>query len=126
MTGHPSPLEPDNKRFTRRYASQATAVVVRECDLMRNGIPALLEDVSNSGLSFTIDTELKAGEQMKIRLKNEIQRFDKEVRGIVRRVAPTEDGKFFCGVELQTRLTPLEVSAARASICPLGDDPVWM
>ena len=126
MTGHLSPVEPDNNRVTRRYASQATAVVVRENDLMQTGIPAVLDDVSIDGLSFTIDTELKAGEQIKVRLKNEIQRFEKEVRGIVRRVAATDDGRFCCGVELQTRLTPLELSAARAGICPLDDGPVWM
>ena len=75
-----------------------------------------------------IETELQLGEQIKIRLSNEIQKFKKEVRGTVRRVTPTDEGAFYCGVELNTRLTPLEVSFARISIVdhPENDGPLWV
>jgi hypothetical protein len=120
--------ESQDDRFTRRYTSRANAVVVRETDHMRTGIPATLHNVSTGGLALSIETELQLGEQIKIRLSNEIQRFNKEVRGTVRRVSPTDEATFFCGVELATRLTPLEVSYASKNVIahPDSDGPLWM
>ena len=118
----PSEESPED-RFTRRYTSRASAVVVRESDQMRTGIPATLHNVSTGGLGLTIETELQLGEQIKVRLSNEIQRFKKEVRGTVRRVTPTDEAAFFCGIELFTRLTPLEVSYAVISAAKPGGMP---
>ena len=122
----PSEESPED-RFTRRYTSRASAVVVRESDQMRTGIPATLHNVPTGGLGLTIETELQLGEQIKVRLSNEIQRFKKEVRGKVRRVTPTDEAAFYCGIELYTRLTPLEVSYAKTSIVshPDSDGPLW-
>lgn len=118
----------DDGRFTQRYKSHATAVIVRETDQMRTGIPATLHNVSVGGVGFSIETELEIDEQIKIRLVNQIQRFEKEVRGKVRRVSPTKEGTFFCGVELYTRLTPLDITLVRTNIVahPDNDGPLWI
>jgi hypothetical protein len=87
-----------------------------------------LHNVSVGGLGFCIETELDEGEHIKIRLINQIQRFEKEVRGKVRRVSPTQEGTFFCGVELYTRLTPLDITLVRTNIVahPDNDGPLWV
>lgn len=123
----PAADESEQKRYTQRYRSRAVALVIRETDKMRTGIAAELIDVSAGGLRVLLETELNVGEQLKVRLKNEIERFEKEVRGIVRRATPTEDGRFDCGVELYTRLTPLEVSLARVNTdSDVDDGPKWV
>ena len=47
---------------------------------------------------------------------------------MVRRVSPTDEATFFCGVELATRLTPLEVSYASKNVIahPDSDGPLWI
>ena len=128
MAEQQPPEESQESRFTRRYESRAKAVVIRETDQMRTGIPATLHNVSAGGLGLSLDLELELNEQLKVRIANEIQRFEKEVRGRVRRVSPTSDGRFFCGIELYTRLTPLDISLARTNIAahPDHDGPLWV
>jgi hypothetical protein len=124
MADNSSPTEPDDGRLTRRYESRAKAVVVQ----MRTEHPALLHNVSVTGLGLSLEVELDLDEQVKVRLINEVQRFEKEVRGKVRRVSATSDGRFFCGVELYTRLTPLDISHARTNIVSHPDHkgPLWV
>ena len=56
---------------------------------------------------------LKVGEQIKVRLRNDVQRFATELRGAVRQQEPTEDAKFLVGIELFSRLMPLDVMMLR-------------
>ena len=65
-----------------------------------------------------VGQELQIGEQIKVRLENVIQRFEKEVRGVVRHSLACQDNEHCYGVELYTRLTPLEVSLVRAYVMP--------
>jgi hypothetical protein len=117
----------DNRRRTMRLRSKSRVVVIRDTDAMRNGAEGALLDVSCEGLGFALDVPLEAGEQIKIRVRNEIQRFEKEVRGIVRRVTADEGGGHLIGVELRARLTPLDVSMLRSGLLnTLGEGAVWV
>jgi hypothetical protein len=104
------------RRLMIRYASNAGAEVVRDSDRMRCGIEGRLRDVSIGGLGIHMQSRLEVGEFIKAVLRNDIQRVEKEARGVVRHTTPREDGTYYVGVELLNRLTPLEVSLLRMGI----------
>ena len=110
--------EPPTKerRILVRYPSSAGAVIIRETDFMRLGIDARVRNVSLGGLGIDAEEPLELNEQVKIQLRNDVQRFEKEVRGIVRHVTWLENGVIRIGIELLLRLTPLEVSMLRMGI----------
>lgn len=116
------------RRFMIRYPSRSGAVVVRDTDKMRSGIEATLHDLSTAGLGILITTSLETNEQVKVRLENTIQRFEKEVRGAVRHCTPNVDGRYYVGIELFTRLTPLEVSLLKMGVDDDSkrDGPQWI
>ena len=93
-------------------------------DAMRDGIRGLLREVSMGRLVVGLPDEIPQGEQIKIRLRNLVQRFRKEVRGVVRSAGPDEQraDEFLIEIDLYTRLTPLEVSLLRMGI---RDDTRW-
>ena len=90
---------------------------------MRLGTDARVRNVSLGGLGLDSEEPLELNEQVKIQLRNDIQRFQKEVRGVVRHVTYMEDGVVRIGIELMLRLTPLEVGLLRMGIKPEGDQP---
>lgn len=104
------------RRFLVRYPSSAGAVVIRDTDFMRSGLDAKVRNVSLGGLGLDMATPLDLNEQVKIQLRNDIQRFQKEVRGVVRHVTEVQDGVVRVGIELLLRLTPLEVGLLRMGI----------
>ena len=115
------------RRLMIRYPSLARALVVRETDMMRCGFDATLRNLSAGGLGLRLRVPLDPGEQVKVVVRNQIQRIEKEVRGIVRHVTP--DGEdFLVGVELCSRLTPLEVGLLRMGLPtdPHGSGPTWV
>jgi hypothetical protein len=59
---------------------------------------------------------LQVDEQLKIRLKNVVQRCEKEVRGVVRKATRGADGTMTIEIDLFTRLTPIEVSMLRMGV----------
>jgi len=118
----------DERRSMPRYPSRAAACLYRETDAMRIGITGQLIDISVDGLGVRVDTELQAGEEVRIQLSNPTQRFAKEVRGIVRHSDAEGAGKFLIGVELRTRFTPPEVQMLRSNRPPDTDEdkPRWV
>ena len=104
------------RRILVRYPSSAGAVIIRETDFMRLGLDARVRNVSLGGLGIDSDEPLELNEQVKIHIRNDIQRFQKEVRGVVRHVTYLENGVIRIGIELLLRLTPLEVSMLRMGI----------
>ena len=116
------------RRFMLRYPSSSGALVIRETDHMRTGIEAALKNVSLTGLGLMMQEPLSLNEQIKVRVRNEIQRVQKEVRGIVRHVTPRDDVGWYIGVELYSRLTPLEVGLLRMGLRRDldSDSPLWM
>jgi hypothetical protein len=107
----PASIAEDDRRTAPRFCARAVAMIYRDDDAMRKGIPVKLHDISAAGLGLTLpDVSLDLLEQVKIRLQNDVQRFDREVRGIVRHISALPDGQYRVGIELTSRLTPLEVS----------------
>ena len=100
----------DDRRSVPRRRGSASALIFRESDTMRFGIKGELRDISATGLGLLMKSPLEPNEQIKIQLTNVIQRVEKEVRGAVRHSTLQEDGTYRVGIELSSRLTPLEVS----------------
>ena len=90
---------------------------------MRIGIDAAVLDVSTGLLSRSTTGSFAVDEQVKIRLKNVIQRFEEEARGLVRLAEPDQDGSTRLSIELLTRLSALEVSLVKMGIPPAGAGP---
>ena len=118
---------PDERRSMARHPAKASTTVIRETDMMRAGIDAVLKDVSPTGIGIFLPTALEVGELVKIRLVNQVQRFEKETRGTVRHVTRRDDGTCHIGIELSLRLTPLDVSLLKMGIPreTSADDRRW-
>src|SRR5262245_44893434 len=113
-------IEPDvslprvvDRHIRLRHLGRAESVVLRDCDVMRIGVRAGLHTVSAAAVGIICPVPLTVGEQIKIKLRNEVQRFAIEMRGAVRRQEPTEDGRYLVGIELYSRLMPLDVMMLR-------------
>jgi hypothetical protein len=107
---------PRQKPATRPAKASSTAVLVREADRMRTGIEAALLEVATGLLTLRTQGSFAIEEQVKIRLRNIVQRFEKEARGAVRKTESGEDGSTIVEIELLTRLSALEVSLLKMGI----------
>lgn len=117
-----------NRRTCERRLGKAVVTVFRDCDRMRTGLPVRLENISVAGVHIVSPVPLNNGEQIKIRLQNVVQRFVKEFRGVVRWQTPRPDQSFGLGIELQGRMTPLDLAMLkRAGIDDLPEGgKVWI
>jgi hypothetical protein len=97
------------RRKHQRHPANAMARVIRECDTRRMTLPVELIDISITGLGLLATESFAPEERVKIRLRNDIRRFSKEVHGIVRWAKPTENGKFRVGIELNSRFSSLDM-----------------
>jgi len=114
---------PENKpyeRGTHRHRSYTKVLVIRDSDIMQFGLQGDLKDVSQAGLGVVLDNPLDIGEHVKVDVEHIVQRFKKQVRGIVRHVMQMEN-QHRIGIELFTRLTPLDVSILKMG-APKDDD----
>ncbi len=117
MTDDPqSPKSPDTSEGYSTLGSRA--LVIRDSDAMRNGIRGMVRDVATNKLIVRLPQVLPANEQIQLRLRNFVQRFRKEARGVVRGHTPDPKvpDNYLIEVELYTRLTPLEVSLLRMGV----------
>lgn len=96
-----------------RHLGQAETIVLRDADVMRIGLRVRLNTIKSTSLSIISPIPLRLGEQVKIKLRNDVQRFATELRGVARRLAPTADENFLVGIELFSRLMPLDVMMLR-------------
>jgi hypothetical protein len=96
--------------------ASSTAQIVRESDKMRTGTDAAVLDITMSSLLLSTRGPFTVDEQIKIRLRNVVQRFEKEARGVVRKVDANADGSTTLTLELLTRLSALEVSMLKMGI----------
>jgi hypothetical protein len=126
----PSEVNPSDQAAPKsgRRSASATAQIVREMDMMRSGLEAVLRAVSATQLVLESGPGLRAQDQIKIRLHHIVQRFEKEVRGLVRQVEPIDANTERITIELFTRLTPVEVSVLKMGIDVEGSDagPRWV
>lgn len=120
-------LDADRRKHQRR-AGKADVQVVRESDALRKGIPASLVDVSVGGVGLLTREQYTQGERVSVRLKNEIQRYCREIRGVVRWIQEVESGGYRVGIELGTRLSPLDLMgmAALSTSHDSTAEKVWL
>lgn len=111
-TDHETNRSPD-RQPRLRHLGRAETIVLRDADVMRVGLRVRLYKINASSLSIISPVPLRIGEQIKIKLRNDVQRFVTELRGVARRLAPTEDDSFLVGIELFSRLMPLDVMMLR-------------
>ncbi|MGE3315497.1 MAG: hypothetical protein AB7O26_10310 [Planctomycetaceae bacterium] len=117
MTDEPQPPPPGGT--SEGYSTLGSrALVIRDSDAMRNGIRGMVREVATNKLLVRLPQTLPQNEQIQLKLRNFVQRFRKEARGVVR--GHTPDPKvpdhFLIEVELYSRLTPLEVSLLRMGV----------
>jgi hypothetical protein len=115
QTPEPTP-PPSASGSNPKPTASTTARVIREMDMMRAGYDALLRGVSASQLVLEGPPGLSPQDQIKIKLRHVVQRFEKEVRGLVRTIEPLDGQIERITVELFTRLTPIEVSVLKMGI----------
>jgi len=115
QTPDPAPSANEPSPQAQQSAS-TTARIIREMDMMRAGYDAVLRGISTSQLILEGPPGLNPQDQIKIKLHHVVQRFDKEVRGLVRTIEPIDAQLERITVELFTRLTPIEVSVLKMGI----------
>lgn len=106
-------LRIQDRHYRLRHLGRAETVILRDGDVMRIGMQVDLQSISASALGIISPVPLRVGEQIKIRLRNDVQRFVSELRGSVRWLEAGEDGNFLAGIELFSRLMPLDVMMLR-------------
>jgi hypothetical protein len=106
--GEPVPLAGERRQHPR-HSGKAKVEVIRERDSRRSSLPVELYDLSTTGLGLVANASFAPDECLRIRLRNDIRRIAKEVRGVVRWAQLLENGKFRIGVELFSRLTALDI-----------------
>jgi hypothetical protein len=115
----PTPAETDSapdaaatgsdRRKHRRDPGKAIVEIIRERDSRRINLPVDLVDISISGIGLYAIEPFAPDDRVKIRLRNEIHRFVKEVHGVVRWAQLTGDGRFRVGIELNSRFTAVDM-----------------
>jgi hypothetical protein len=106
--GFPAPLTSERRQH-QRHSGKAKVEVVREGDNRRVILPVELYDLSITGLGLVATAPFVPDERIRIRLRNDVRRIAREVRGVVRWAQPLENGKFRIGIELYSRFTALDI-----------------
>jgi PilZ domain len=96
-------------RRNRRSPGRANAEIVRDLDTWRRAHGVELIDVSLAGVGFVTSETLVPGERVRVLLKNVVQRFTKELRGVVQWSTPLGDGQHRVGVELESQFSALDM-----------------
>ena len=104
------------------------ATLFRNSDKMRTGLVTELLDAAIEGISIISPTELPIGEMLQLTLKNDLQRFAKNLRGHVRCCQRRSDGKFRVGIELFLRLSGGEIGLLKRAEGSLefNETPRWL
>jgi hypothetical protein len=115
------------RRKHPRHLGNALVRVIRESDGRQLSLPVDLVDLSINGLGVLAGESFTPDERIKIRLRNDIRRFFKEVHGVVRWVKMTDDGRYRVGIELSLRFTSLDMQLLR-QVGTTGDlgQKIWI
>jgi hypothetical protein len=97
------------RRKQQRHPAKAKVEVIRECDNRRIPLPVELIDISLTGIGLLAGASFAPSECVRIRLRNDVRRFIKEVRGVIRWAQLMENGKFRVGIELHERFSSLDM-----------------
>jgi hypothetical protein len=117
-----------DRRYRLRHLGRAETILLRDDDVMRSGLRVGLQTICAGALGIVSPVPLRIREQIKVRLRNDVQRFVTEMRGAVRRQEPNGDGNYSVDIELFARLMPLDVMMLRRA--GMHDDtymgPIWV
>ncbi len=118
----------DDRRTHRRKAGKAVVHIARERDPARQRFPASLLNISIGGIGLVTSVRIEPNEQVRVSLKNEIQRISKEVRGTVRWMSPAGENEFRLGIELSPRMSPNDLMSLTRVVANFGTgtEKVWM
>jgi|SRR5579872_2255937 len=120
--------ETGNRRRHPRHPGRAVVHIVRECDPARTPIPAKVLEISVAGIGLICAAPIATNEQIRVCMKNDIQRFAKDIRGTVRWVSPTPEGEYRFGVEFGVQLSANDLMSVTrtGATSQLGAAKVWM
>jgi hypothetical protein len=114
-----SPLETDSapdatergsdRRQHQRHMGKAIVEVIRESDSRRINLPVELVDISICGVGLYAIEPFAPDDRVKVRLRNDIRKFVREMHGVVRWAQLTDEGKFRVGIELNSRFSAIEM-----------------
>jgi hypothetical protein len=105
------------RRKDQRFGGTVSVEVTRETDCRRIKLPVALVDLSITGLGLVSPEAFAPGDRVKVRLRNDVRRFLKDVHGIIRWAQATSDGNCRFGVELASRFSALDMQLLK----PLGE-----
>jgi hypothetical protein len=122
----PGPDRRDHRKHRRAFG-KAVVEVTRERDNRRMAVPVGLVDISIAGIKLTACEEFTSGERVNVRLRNEIQRFLKQVHGVVRWSRATGEGTHQVGIGLNVWFTPHDMRLLTQCGFPgLGSQKIWV
>jgi hypothetical protein len=104
---------PPVRRTRLRHLGKAETLIMRDADAMRVGLCVKLGSIRAAEIEVISTVPLRINEQVKIRLRNDVQRITAELRGAARSITLRDDGAYLIRLELFTRLMPLDVMSLR-------------
>jgi hypothetical protein len=104
----PGPDRRDHRKH-RRVFGKAVVEIIREKDNRRLAISGDLVDISVGGIKLTSCEEFTSGERVSVRLRNDIQRFQKHLHGVIRWSRATGEGTHQVGIGLNAWLHPCDM-----------------
>ena len=105
----------DEQRRYVRHRARGRATLYRSSDRMRLGLTVELWDLAVEGVSLISPIPLPIGELLQFTVRNEIQRYARDLRGAVRWCDPWDKDKFRIGIELFVRLPGGEISLLKGN-----------
>jgi HD-like signal output (HDOD) protein len=105
LAGPPQTTQP------ARHLGRAVFVLTRDVDLLRQPIDVEFEGVSTFLLSLRIERPLALREQVYVHVRNEVQRFTHDLRGVVRSIQQRTDKKYVIEIEMCSPLPSPEIAA---------------
>jgi len=106
----------EERRAIRRQAVHSDGRLILDADVMRIGVKVRLINVNATGVGLECDRTVDVGESVTVELENVVQRFHRTVRGRVRHCTEISDEKYVVGIELQLRLSPMDVSQLKMGL----------
>jgi HD-like signal output (HDOD) protein len=111
----------------QRHLGRAVFTLSRDCDLVRQAIPAEFEAISTYSVSLRLERPLAPREQVCVTIHNDVQHFVQNLRGFVQTCEPQPDGKHLADIGWHMPLPAPEIAALKRA--GVGDrinpEKVW-
>jgi hypothetical protein len=104
-----------DRRKWPRFPSRAVAKVVRDSDMMRDGVTGRVENISNIGVCLVLPVALEIGEHAVVELEDAIQRRKITSRMRVERIEVLSEKQYRIGCSLFPGLTTHQILDLRSA-----------